>query len=194
MEDVFHDLEPNGDVLLVLRNPNSSFAKCDQGFSCLHLLPSSLPASGLEPSMDVDPVDDLVSGPVVEPVASMRDHNHQDLMSEESNQSITISRASSTSQLIYLHEVTPPFTNSLSTEAINSREVRIQVSSGHLILASPYLKRILEDDWEEAQSLGSKGCVSIDLKGWDPDALLILINIIHGFTQKVPGPLALRYL
>jgi hypothetical protein len=181
MEDVFHDLEPNGDVLLVPRNPNSSFAKCDQSFSCLHLLPSPLPASSLEPPMDVDPVD-----PVAEPVASMRDHNHQELMSEESNQSITIPRASSTSQLIYLHEVTPPLMNSLSTEAINSREVRIQVSSGHLILASPYLKRMLEDGWKEAQSLGSKGCVSIDLKGWDPDALLILINIIHGFTQKVP--------
>ena len=136
--------------------------------------------------MDVDPVDGLVSGPVAEPADSMRDHNHQELMSEESNQSITIPRVSGTSQLIYLHEVTSPLTNSLSTEAINSREVRIQALSRRLTLDSPYLKCMLEDGWKEAQSLGSKRCVPIDLKDWDADALLISMNIIHGFTRKVP--------
>ncbi|OCL14163.1 hypothetical protein AOQ84DRAFT_309366 [Glonium stellatum] len=71
----------------------------------------------------------------------------------------------------------------------------MRVSSSHLRLASPYFKRMFRSGWPEGDALRTKGRVEIRLQNSeDPDALLIILNIIHGHTRKVPRTVDLTML
>ena len=64
--------------------------------------------------------------------------------------------------------------------------VRIRVSSQHLILASSYFKRSLESGMLESRTLSAEGRVNISMKDQSSEAMLIVMNIIHGRTRKIP--------
>ncbi|OCK99817.1 uncharacterized protein K441DRAFT_626854 [Cenococcum geophilum 1.58] len=71
----------------------------------------------------------------------------------------------------------------------------MQVSSSHLRLASPYFKRMFRSGWLEGEALRIQRRVEIRLQnGEDPDALLIILNIIHGHTRRVPQVVDLTML
>lgn len=72
--------------------------------------------------------------------------------------------------------------------------VRIQVSSQHLILVSPYFKRNLESGMLESHILSSEGRVSMPMKDQNPEVMLVVMNIIHGRTRKVPRQINLDFL
>lgn len=81
------------------------------------------------------------------------------------------------------------------TASVSSENcVRIRVSSEHLILASSYFKRNLESGMLESHILSSEGRVNIPMKDGDPEAMLIIMNIIHGRTRKVPRRVAFDML
>lgn len=61
-------------------------------------------------------------------------------------------------------------------------QVRMRVSSSHLSLASPHFR------------LRSDRCLSLSLEDWDADALLILMNVIHGQTRQIPRSISLEVL
>lgn len=71
---------------------------------------------------------------------------------------------------------------------------RFQVSSKHLTLASDYFKRMLKSCWAEGNALSKKGSVQIPVNDCKPDILLIILNIIHGRTRRVPQKLSLPQL
>lgn len=62
----------------------------------------------------------------------------------------------------------------------------VRVSSKHLILASPVFKRMLQVSFKEGQQLSSQGHTELPLPDDNPAALLVLLNLIHGQTRKVP--------
>ena len=64
--------------------------------------------------------------------------------------------------------------------------VRFRVSSKHLTSSSRYFKRMLEGPWRESVALKAKGRAEIMLEEQESDMFLILLNIIHGHTNKVP--------
>lgn len=64
--------------------------------------------------------------------------------------------------------------------------IQMRVSSGHLILVSPVFKRLLKGGFAESHSLNSASPAKITLPEDDPEALQILLNIIHGHMRKVP--------
>ena len=71
--------------------------------------------------------------------------------------------------------------------------VRFRVSSKHLSLASLLFKNALKPCWRE----GNKSPLNeyrIPEMGWDPECLLILMNIFHGCTRKVPRSIDLERL
>lgn len=72
-------------------------------------------------------------------------------------------------------------------------EVRLRVSSRHLILASPYFNRMLKGPWKES-SINSGSPYTVSASDWDVEALLILMNIIHGQVRKVPRSLSLEMI
>lgn len=73
--------------------------------------------------------------------------------------------------------------------------LQFKVSSKHLSLASRRFERMLTGNWEEAKTIHEDGYRHVTLDaGFDPDALKLLLNIIHGKTRKVPRSLDLEML
>lgn len=75
------------------------------------------------------------------------------------------------------------------------QEVQMRVSSKHLILASATFREALgSDEFSESRTLQTKGDVVVPLPDEDPDAMVILLHIIHGLTRKVPRQVNLEML
>lgn len=73
------------------------------------------------------------------------------------------------------------------------REVRMRLSSRHLILASAYFKRRLTPGSEEANPDPEFSYV-VQTQDWDADALLALMRVIHGRVDLVPRNVSLEFL
>ncbi len=73
-------------------------------------------------------------------------------------------------------------------------EMRVRVSSRHLILASLYFKAALSGPWKEAAGASADSPREVDACDWDPEAFLILMNIIHGRNRAVPRVVSLELL
>jgi hypothetical protein len=77
----------------------------------------------------------------------------------------------------------------------STSEVHMRVSSRHMILASRNFRDMLSNgNFEEGQTLRTKGEVEIPLPEDDPDAFIILLHIIHANTRKVPRVVSLATL
>lgn len=68
------------------------------------------------------------------------------------------------------------------------------LSSKHLALASPYFAKMFQGDWKEAQSLRSGERLELREEIGEPEALLILMRVIHGRTKEVPRKITLGML
>ncbi|RAL00305.1 uncharacterized protein BO80DRAFT_357064 [Aspergillus ibericus CBS 121593] len=75
-----------------------------------------------------------------------------------------------------------------------NKGVRIRVSAKHLILASPVFERALTGPWRESITLDQEGSTEITAEGWDIEALLIFLRVIHCQFQLVPLDLSLEVL
>ncbi|KAH0538932.1 hypothetical protein FGG08_004523 [Glutinoglossum americanum] len=78
--------------------------------------------------------------------------------------------------------------------SVQNEKIRFRVSSKHLCLASPVFRVMLQGKFKEAAVLLSTGTVEIPLEDDNPAAFLILLNIIHGYTRKVPRKITLDLL
>ncbi|KAL0768349.1 hypothetical protein CaCOL14_009324 [Colletotrichum acutatum] len=72
--------------------------------------------------------------------------------------------------------------------------VKFLVSSRHLALASRYFYAKLSGPWMEASVKHIDGCYHMDASDWDSDALLVLMQVIHGKTRSVPRRIDLEML
>ncbi|KAF4966748.1 hypothetical protein FSARC_5613 [Fusarium sarcochroum] len=73
------------------------------------------------------------------------------------------------------------------------KHIRFKLSSQHLRLSSAFFRKLICGDWKEKESEpGFKW--TITATDWDPDALLILMNILHLQTRAVPRTLAFEML
>lgn len=61
-----------------------------------------------------------------------------------------------------------------------------KVSSKHLTLSSPYFKERLGLSWPDGRELAQRGVVEIQLDGFDPLALLIVLNILQSRNDRIP--------
>jgi hypothetical protein len=78
-------------------------------------------------------------------------------------------------------------------EKPNEKGTEFQVSSGHLISASGYFRRLLQGNWKEGDNFRSQGFLHTKLEG-DAEALLILMNVIHHRSRSVSRCLSLEML
>jgi hypothetical protein len=70
-----------------------------------------------------------------------------------------------------------------SERKLSPSEVHMRVSSRHMILASRSFRDMPgNDNFEEGQTLRSEGKVNVLPKD-DPDAFIVLLNVIHGRTR-----------
>jgi len=71
---------------------------------------------------------------------------------------------------------------------------KFQVSSRHLALASRVFKGMVQCGLTQSQQLQSQFFTEVVLRGDDPDALLMLLRLIHGRFRQVPRMVDLRNL
>lgn len=71
-------------------------------------------------------------------------------------------------------------------------QVRMLVSSRHLTLASPVFRTMLDGPFEKVYL--ASGRQQITASDWDVDAMVILLDIIHGHNKAVPRSLKLPTL
>lgn len=71
--------------------------------------------------------------------------------------------------------------------------VRMKVSLNHLSLASPVVEKIFHGLWKEAQGL-RVGHVELEMDWQNMDAMLILMNVIHGHGPDIPRKVNLETL
>ena len=78
-----------------------------------------------------------------------------------------------------------------SSESV--RKVDMLVSSKYLMLASPVFKAMLQPGrYLEGTKLQSGGATVVDLPEDDPEALKILLSIVHAQTQDLPTEVSLE--
>lgn len=144
MTPTLHQVDPDGDTLLILHYPDAPFAVMDS--VTIRRLTNSRNQLQLE---------------FVEQI-------RQELRSSKKSQS------------------EPQVEN-------NKEEIRFQLSSKHLTLASEYFRKMMANDWKETTPAEGYSFV-VTAEEWDQKALLILMNIIHGRTTKVPLTISLEML
>lgn len=69
--------------------------------------------------------------------------------------------------------------------ADSTPEIHMRLSSKHLTLSSTYFQDLAAKGWEETKAEDGYS-YRVTAEKWDEEALTILMNIIHGQTQKVP--------
>lgn len=73
--------------------------------------------------------------------------------------------------------------------------VRFQVSAKHLMLASPVFQNMLgKNEWKEATQLKEHGSVDIDTYDFDTEALLVFLRIIHCKVTELPETMSLELM
>lgn len=72
--------------------------------------------------------------------------------------------------------------------------VELLVSSAHLRLGSRYFKRTLTHQWKESVTYRPDGRRCMDAEGWDEDALLIVMRLLHNLDRQVPRNVNLEML
>ncbi|KAI0531973.1 hypothetical protein GGR58DRAFT_491877 [Xylaria digitata] len=75
----------------------------------------------------------------------------------------------------------------------SERTVQLRVSSAHLRLGSLYFKKVLDGPFKESQ-LASDSLRHVSAEGWDVEAFLIVMRIMHGQNRFVPKSLDLEML
>ncbi|KAL6826710.1 hypothetical protein J3E69DRAFT_244517 [Trichoderma sp. SZMC 28015] len=134
------EVDPDGDTLLILRNPDAPFAVIDPA-AFWHLLPTHIPPTKMT-----------------------------ELQLRSSERSL---RKPQIQQ--------------------NKEELRLRLSSTHLTFASAYFKTMMTNDWKETRPDEGYSFV-VTAEEWDQKALLILMNIIHGQTTKIPRIISIEML
>ncbi|KAI1283499.1 hypothetical protein F5Y07DRAFT_155014 [Xylaria sp. FL0933] len=132
-------LDPNGDVIITLRNFNAPFPPL--------------------PFEEVCPAWDSLEETVV---SENRENDDTDLTKDDPSELL-------------------------------EQSVRLQVSSSHLKLSSPYFKKALDGPFKESYSTAD-GLRHIDADGWDKEAFVIVMQILHGRNRPIPRRLDLEML
>jgi hypothetical protein len=167
---VHHSPDPNGNILVVLESPNATFAPWVANGTSRG--PGD-PADALEPKNpnDVIQCEERIAFPL-----------HADELKAWQK---------------YHQKLDPSFGTSNrypSTDPSSSQPVRVRCSSKHLALASTYFRRIFEGPWKENTNDSTGSPRTVQALNWDKQALLVILNIIHGRTRAVPRHINLEML
>ncbi|KXH56878.1 hypothetical protein CSAL01_06126 [Colletotrichum salicis] len=180
-EESFHQIDPNGDVVLILRNPDAPFAVWEADLSSEEN--EELKAMRDTPSSFDDAVPVDVAAPYEEPLYYEPEPEPEAYSAPEPETEA-------------YHEPEPELGAYVAPEpeVRDDPAVKYLVSSKHLALASRCFSAKLSGPWIEASVKHIDGCYHMDASDWDPEALLILMHVIHGKTRSVPRQIDLEML
>ena len=215
MASASHVLDPDGDVLLILRNPGASFAVWDEskeppavstqipesadgGFDLFKFAdPGPPPAPQQEYYEEPAPADEGLAVADDEPVPA----DDQPALADDEPVPADDELVHPEDELFRPED--PPKTNlyddHLSDSALATIEqeapVHYRVSSRHLQLASTFFQKSFLDRWNKTiVSSSFDYTYTIDTSEWDAEAMLILQQILHGRDRSVPRFISLEML
>ncbi|KAI1419124.1 hypothetical protein F5Y12DRAFT_779526 [Xylaria sp. FL1777] len=182
METPDYVLDPNGDVIITLRNFNAPFPILPLNneelstFEDFQLEGSTTTKKGSKKKAKTMPL-----GTQPEPEPSLE-------------HTVAAGEPPAVEQLTASEVPVDSVDEVLPTEAESvERSVKLQASSAHLRLGSRYFEKALDGRFHESHS-SSNGLQQIDAEGWDIEALLIVMQIVHGQNRHVPRSLDLEML
>lgn len=208
MHDIDRDLDADGDVLLILQHPNSPFAVWSEDNAweppgpqwpepeALHesLLefravdPAWLKATSLDLGPESEPVEPSIFEPETAPIedipvdaAPVEDVSIQAAWVEDGPL-----------QAVTGEEKQTKF-EAVEATSDQGSDIRFRLSSKHLKSASPVFNIMLNGNWKES-ALTSDTYYTLHSSGWDVEALQIIMDIIHGRSQRVPRFVTLELL
>ncbi|KAK7403797.1 hypothetical protein QQX98_010439 [Neonectria punicea] len=186
-----HELFPGGDSTLIisLRRPNEQTIFGPEATVQLELLETK---QELEEERQTDeeakyeavPEDEPVPEPEIES-AAQPEINSQDQPESALEPKVEL-EPQPDSEFYLIHEAT-------DSPVEEQPAIQLQVSSQHLILASPVFKQMLQGPWKKRSSSTTLSSL-ISTSEWDSKAFMILLDIIHGHHWDVPKSLDLEML
>lgn len=174
------EIDPEGDTLLTLRQPDAPFAVCEEKTMWPNYLPQydSLVIEeirellGHTTLLDVAPTNGRHGRwhPVQKPATRQQPPETDSEEEEDSEES-----------------------EEETDDEDEGRIIQMLVSSKHLMYASKYYQTMLAGNWAETKARNGYR-YQIATSEWSYDAVLILMNILHGRTRDVPRKLDLETL
>lgn len=74
-------------------------------------------------------------------------------------------------------------------------EYHLRLSSKHMVLASPYLRKMYSGTWKESTLRNGYGLLTWHVGDlFDPNAFAIVMNVIHGLNRSIPRSVDLELL
>ncbi|RHZ58412.1 hypothetical protein CDV55_100409 [Aspergillus turcosus] len=198
MKNPTHIIDPNGDVIIRLLNPNAPFAVSEEwDYGEDEELPSWFGSRQWNPLNNEQAVDSLLDLTVVD-----QDDQNESPKSAASETNVALLAVTGITGLPTRRQRRRPrrmsegefILNEYTRKPAFNEEYTYQVSSRHLILASPFFRIALTGGWKETHTLGTDGSVTFTVHDWDEQALLIFLNIIHGHHRNLPWKVGLELL
>ncbi|KAM0541476.1 hypothetical protein ACHAPJ_013241 [Fusarium lateritium] len=157
---------PKGDTELILRRPN--FRKRNEP-------KNKSTANGTAPDNEVMKLDDI------------KTENGQPKEDQPLDPDVYSDRSSS------VHKIEDLKALMASDKKGRSVEIRLRVSSAHLILSSPVFKTMLDGPFSEGIR-NKDNLFEVKAFEWNAEALVILLGIIHGHHKSLPQKVELDIL
>ncbi|KAF4210350.1 hypothetical protein CNMCM5878_004513 [Aspergillus fumigatiaffinis] len=189
-------IDPEGEVIIVLSNPNAPFVQLSEDMITEDFVeesPETLSENEKRKKEDKEMVsshwsDDFIPQPPEQPI--------EELVAEKPASEWSTSRWTVAEEAAFEEpavEETAPAETGIAEE-LDGSCFRVQVSAKHLVLASPVFKETLKGGWKESLTYLQKGSVEITADSWDIEAFLILLHIIHGQYYQTPRKITLETL
>jgi len=188
MNEVDYELDPEGDTILTLCNPNAPFAvpiDPASAASTESLLGSPDSEETTTKRWSFSFISFDPAHPAEEPYSEvLAAEPAYDVPAQEE----PAGTPEAAGELAPRPPPAPTPTGSQASAPLrNAQEIRLRLSSRHLALASRYFKAAFER-WIDGPPY------LLNAEDWDTEALLILMNIIHGRTWSVPRSVDLEKL
>ncbi|KAF4256283.1 hypothetical protein KXV25_003434 [Aspergillus fumigatus] len=171
MDRVTHIIDPDGEVVIILRNANTPFAELDED------MVASIASQPAEVSTP-EPAEENGLAPAEQPPEQQAEQQPEEEPEEQ------------------LQQPEQPAEDPIEIGGETEDETcfRIQVSAKHLMLASPYFKKLLTGRWRESVAYQHMGSIELPEEGWDINAFLILLRAIHSQHYRIPRTLTVEML
>ncbi|KAI0903454.1 hypothetical protein F4823DRAFT_618580 [Ustulina deusta] len=203
MDTQTYVLDPDGDVMIILRNFNAPFAVLpEDGNLYDSTLPPISPPSASPPRRSMAKKKKKSKMAQPQPAQVILAEAQPEVTPEEplpepmiEAQAELVVEEPLSEQMVeaQLEPVAEGLLPEQTSEGPVEPEIHLQVSSAHLRLASSYFKKALDGPFKESHR-ASNGFRYVDAEDWDTEALLIVIRIIHGQNRHVPRHLSLEML
>lgn len=163
LDEIDYDFDPKGDTIIVLKDADAEFAPWED----------TQPPNALEPKR---PDEDMI-------------RTYGDSLLDMYNTELESWQK--------YHDWAVPGSINRSETAVGEKQatqdIHLRVSSKALSLTSSYFRKLFEGSWVETTGTdGGARPYVVEAHGWDKEAFVILLDVLHARMRRVPRELSLE--